>query len=404
MKTKISINSKSFLRKLFAPAIAFLIANLFLAHKSFGQSSQTFTTPGTTTFTAPAGVTSVIVEVWGGGGAGGGGSTVAAGGGGGGGYKKVIGVTVVPGTNYTIVVGAGGVGAAANGQAGGTSSGTFGVTVVSATGGAGGIGGTPGAGGAGGTGGVGGFTGGTGAPGVNFGHGGGGGSSAGPGTGAGINGNTATSGTGATAVTGGGAGGNGGNGSGNGSSGTSPGGGGGGGINFGSVSGGSGGNGQVKISWVACTPPAAPTVTSPVNYCLNSTASQLTATGSNLLWYTVPSGGTGSSTAPTPPTSSAGSTSYYVSQTVGCEGPRATIVVNVNPLPGASSTKNDVQCFNTATGQIIVTGSGGTGPYTYSIDNGATYLNNGGTFNGLSAGTYQIRVKDSKGCESHAVQ
>ncbi len=34
----------------------------------------------------------------------------------------------------------------------------------------------------------------------------------------------------------------------------------------------------------ACTPPAAPTVTSPVSYCQNATAIQLTATGSSLLW------------------------------------------------------------------------------------------------------------------------
>ncbi len=39
-----------------------------------------------------------------------------------------------------------------------------------------------------------------------------------------------------------------------------------------------------------CTPPAAPTVTSPVNYCKGATASQLTATGSNLNWLTGGSG------------------------------------------------------------------------------------------------------------------
>lgn len=33
-----------------------------------------------------------------------------------------------------------------------------------------------------------------------------------------------------------------------------------------------------------CTPPAAPIVTSPINYCLNATAAQLTAAGTNLWW------------------------------------------------------------------------------------------------------------------------
>ena len=110
--------------------------------------------------------------------------------------------------------------------------------------------------------------------------------------------------------------------------------------------------GIVNVTTSTCTPPAAPTVTSPVNYCQNSTASPLTATGSNLLWYTVPTGGTGSPTAPTPSTTSVGTTSYYVSQTVGCEGPRAQIVVNRHCITYQSFTKNDVQCFNTSTGQI----------------------------------------------------
>ena len=82
---------------------------------------------------------------------------------------------------------------------------------------------------------------------------------------------------------------------------------------------------------VTVTPlPAAPTVTTPVTYQQNETASQLTATGSNLLWYTVPSGGIGEITAPTPSTASIGTVSYYVSQTVSsCESSRAEIEVVV---------------------------------------------------------------------------
>ncbi|WP_298535077.1 proprotein convertase P-domain-containing protein, partial [uncultured Algibacter sp.] len=77
--------------------------------------------------------------------------------------------------------------------------------------------------------------------------------------------------------------------------------------------------------------PSAPIVSTPVEYCVGDTASALTATGTNLLWYTVSSGGTGSSTAPTPSTVSAGSTSYYVSQTngAGCESARSEIEVEV---------------------------------------------------------------------------
>ncbi|MFY7886062.1 MAG: T9SS type B sorting domain-containing protein, partial [Dolichospermum sp.] len=80
--------------------------------------------------------------------------------------------------------------------------------------------------------------------------------------------------------------------------------------------------------------PAAPLVNTPINFCLNNSSVSLTATGSNLLWYTVPTGGNGSVTAPTPITSAAGTFDFYVSQTInGCESPRALIKVNVTPRP-----------------------------------------------------------------------
>lgn len=76
--------------------------------------------------------------------------------------------------------------------------------------------------------------------------------------------------------------------------------------------------------------PTAPTVSTPVNYTVGQTASALTATGTGLKWYTVATGGTSSTTAPTPSTTTAGTTNYYVSQTTGsCESPRALIAVVV---------------------------------------------------------------------------
>ncbi|MFM7024413.1 MAG: glycosyl hydrolase family 8 [Flavobacteriales bacterium] len=76
--------------------------------------------------------------------------------------------------------------------------------------------------------------------------------------------------------------------------------------------------------------PSAPTATSPVNYVVGAAASQLSATGTALKWYTVANGGSGSGTAPIPSTSGVGTTTYYVSQTTnGCESARKAIVVNV---------------------------------------------------------------------------
>jgi Ig-like domain CHU_C associated/SprB repeat len=164
--------------------------------------------------------------------------------------------------------------------------------------------------------------------------------------------------------------------------------------------------GIVNVAVSGCTPPAAPTVSSPVNYCLNSTASPLTATGSNLLWYTAPTGGTGSSTAPTPVTTAAGTTSYYVSQTVGCEGSRAQINVIVNALPVTSVVgQSAVNCFAGSDGSITIGATGGTSPYFYSVNNGTTWTATASAppfvYGGLVANTqYRIRVQDSKGCLS----
>ncbi|MEO9004357.1 MAG: PKD domain-containing protein [Ginsengibacter sp.] len=78
--------------------------------------------------------------------------------------------------------------------------------------------------------------------------------------------------------------------------------------------------------------PSAPAV-APVNYCINTVASVLSAVGNSLLWFNNSSGGTGNTAAPIPPTNISGSTDYYVSQTDanGCESERAILNVMVHP-------------------------------------------------------------------------
>jgi 1,4-alpha-glucan branching enzyme len=117
--------------------------------------------------------------------------------------------------------------------------------------------------------------------------------------------------------------------------------------------------------------PAAPTTTSAITYCQNATATVLIATGTNLLWYTVAAGGTGSATAPTPSTSTAGSTNYYVSQTVGvCEGPRANVAVNVTALPTAATVVTPVTyCQNATATSLSATG---TNLLWYTVATGGT--------------------------------
>ena len=166
--------------------------------------------------------------------------------------------------------------------------------------------------------------------------------------------------------------------------------------------------GIVNVTTGTCTPPAAPAVSTPVTYCQNSTATPLTATGSSLLWYTTPTGGTGSSTAPAPATTTAATTPYYVSQTVGCESPRAQIDVIVRPSPLSSVTsQTNITCNAANDGTISLSASGGTGPYFFSVNNGVTFLPSPGpgvssyTFTNLIPNNpYRIKVKDANGCIS----
>ena len=79
---------------------------------------------------------------------------------------------------------------------------------------------------------------------------------------------------------------------------------------------------------------APPSVKSPIYLCQNSLATALKAVpsgGGTLNWYSVLSGGAALAGAPTPVTTTVGSTTYYVTETIlGVESsPRTPIVVNV---------------------------------------------------------------------------
>ena len=111
-------------------------------------------------------------------------------------------------------------------------------------------------------------------------------------------------------------------------------------------------------------PPAGPTVTSPQFYCPGNTPIPLTANGTGLEWYTVPTGGTPNPIAPVPATTTAGSTTYYVTQTVGpgCVSVRTPLTITVNPTPAAPTVSSAIPAYCqgafaaplTATGQNLL--------------------------------------------------
>lgn len=116
------------------------IACLLLTGLSTHAQTVTFDTPGTTTWTVPAGANLISVEAWGGGGGGSKGySNLKGTGGGGGGFASGT-LSVNPGDVISITVGSGGVGAVLSGHGGdgGNSEVSFSINTLTAYGGGGG--------------------------------------------------------------------------------------------------------------------------------------------------------------------------------------------------------------------------------------------------------------------------
>jgi gliding motility-associated-like protein len=90
----------------------------------------------------------------------------------------------------------------------------------------------------------------------------------------------------------------------------------------------------------------------------------------------------------------------------GCQTSLANMVVIQGSGIQATITPANVACFGTATGNILVTPSNGTGPYTFNLTGAATAIQTGAsntTFANLGAGNYNISITDAAGCVTSAV-
>ena len=138
--------------------------------------------------------------------------------------------------------------------------------------------------------------------------------------------------------------------------------------------------------------------TNSFTYCQGATATALSATaltGNSLRWYTQATGGTYTTTAPVPSTTTAGTYTYYVSQANAGndESMRAAITVVVNALP--------------ATPVITASGSttfctGGSVDLTSSASAGNVWSTNAttATITVSTTGNYSVTVTDANGCVS----
>lgn len=167
---------------------------------------------------------------------------------------------------------------------------------------------------------------------------------------------------------------------------------------------------RLKFTIVVNDLPATPTYSN-VNACLGASMSALSATGNTgntLTWYgNSATGGTASSTAPSPSSNAAGALDYYVSQinsVTGCESIRAKITVTINAIPSAPVASNLNLCTGSTTAALTATALTGHALSWYG--NSAT----GGTASSLaptptsttvgSIDYYVSQINNSAGCES----
>ena len=175
------------------------------------------------------------------------------------------------------------------------------------------------------------------------------------------------------------------------------------------------GNGTARTLGVTPSVPATPSTTGTI-ICTGNTAA-LSASGAvsgdKYKWYDAASAGTllktstnnSDNTYTTPLLSS--TTNYWVSilTSASCEGTRAQVTATVsNPVSSVTGQSN-VSCYSGNDGSITIQVSGGIAPYSYSVNNGSTWISSGTnpySYGGLTVanGPYRIKVKDSNGCIS----
>ncbi|QRR02461.1 T9SS type A sorting domain-containing protein [Dyadobacter sandarakinus] len=149
--------------------------------------------------------------------------------------------------------------------------------------------------------------------------------------------------------------------------------------------------------------PAAPAA-SDVTYKQGDTAAPLNATGINKKWYTSATGGTGSATAPVPSTATAGTKSYFVTQTLGsCESERTEIKVTVTVCNTAKPVVKDISyCQKEDADALTATG---TSLKWYTTATGGTASATAPTPSTTTTGTRSYYVTQTiNGCESERAE
>ncbi|UII81600.1 T9SS type B sorting domain-containing protein [Flagellimonas sp. CMM7] len=98
-----------------------------------------------------------------------------------------------------------------------------------------------------------------------------------------------------------------------------------------------------------------------------------------------------------PANSPAGNYHVTIEDQYGCSTPLGNVPLTLTPNPTIDAIAVD-NCTNPST--VTITATSGAAQVLYSLDNGTTYADNGGIFNNVTAGTYNVAILDSNGCSA----
>jgi gliding motility-associated-like protein len=91
----------------------------------------------------------------------------------------------------------------------------------------------------------------------------------------------------------------------------------------------------------------------------------------------------------------AGNYTITVQEANGCTGTFNATINQPNTLNLAVASQVNIDCFGASTGEVTLSATDGTGPYTYAF---GALTNTTGIFTGLSAGNIAFDVTDANGC------
>ena len=95
----------------------------------------------------------------------------------------------------------------------------------------------------------------------------------------------------------------------------------------------------------------------------------------------------------------AGNYDVTITDVNNCNVP-ASITINEPSDITYTVTTTNLICNNESEGEILITASGGTPGYSFSIDGGTSYQN-GSNFTNLQAANYSVYIQDQNGCEKN---